>query len=382
MPNHLFHPGPIGTMVLIAIISATTIKCLLRMGWNMHLIVFVAEVTVIFFSYLRSVHLGGGFVEKEWKPKDDQNRQRLQFCTICKGYKAPRTHHCHTCNRCVKRMDHHCPWINACVGHDNLGAFICFTTSVPVGAGHATYIQICYLFSKYFASLRYLLSFSCLVMLSTGLSIAMIIGAGLIGAVQWFGIVRNQTQVELWIMKKTTFREREDVFLFPYDLGWRQNLKQFFNNAWQPDDGISWETKEGSTLYSLSEEQLAQKAEKYAFASINLVTKTQSKYNPCCRFGCKLFCCRSWMDPFISVKEGDIIRCFHNRNGWAWGEVCDAEIIEGLDRDDITAMRNANPGVSIQYFNNKHVVKAKFPRERGRFPIVCIQKEETEKKTE
>lgn len=36
----------------------------------------------------------------------------LQYCSVCEGYKAPRSHHCRKCGRCVMKMDHHCPWLN------------------------------------------------------------------------------------------------------------------------------------------------------------------------------------------------------------------------------------------------------------------------------
>lgn len=47
----------------------------------------------------------------------------LQFCSVCEGYKAPRSHHCRKCERCVMKMDHHCPWI--------AGVCICFVSHSP-----------------------------------------------------------------------------------------------------------------------------------------------------------------------------------------------------------------------------------------------------------
>ena len=53
--------------------------------------------------------------------------QRSQpFCSRCKSYKPPFSHHCRICNRCISRMDHHCPWMNNCVGAGNLKFFILF----------------------------------------------------------------------------------------------------------------------------------------------------------------------------------------------------------------------------------------------------------------
>ena len=50
----------------------------------------------------------------------------LKECTICKGVKPPRAHHCSKCGRCVMRMDHHCPWVGNCIGLKNMKFFILF----------------------------------------------------------------------------------------------------------------------------------------------------------------------------------------------------------------------------------------------------------------
>ena len=36
---------------------------------------------------------------------------------------------------------------------------------------------------------------------------------------------RNQTEIEKWIVDKAHSRERTDTFVFPYNLGWRNNLR-------------------------------------------------------------------------------------------------------------------------------------------------------------
>lgn len=41
-----------------------------------------------------------------------KDKEHLQYCNVCDGYKAPRSHHCRKCGRCVMKMDHHCPWLN------------------------------------------------------------------------------------------------------------------------------------------------------------------------------------------------------------------------------------------------------------------------------
>ena len=48
------------------------------------------------------------------------------MCAKCKVPKPPRTHHCSTCKRCVRRLDHHCPFTANCIGEDNQHYFLLF----------------------------------------------------------------------------------------------------------------------------------------------------------------------------------------------------------------------------------------------------------------
>uniref|UniRef100_A0A915KNP5 Uncharacterized protein n=1 Tax=Romanomermis culicivorax TaxID=13658 RepID=A0A915KNP5_ROMCU len=75
-------------------------------------------------NLVKAAHIGPGYVHIKWKPnlrkKVSKNSQfglnlfftkfsffpdeisdqaKLQYCTICEGYKAPRSHHCRKCNR-------------------------------------------------------------------------------------------------------------------------------------------------------------------------------------------------------------------------------------------------------------------------------------------
>ena len=31
--------------------------------------------------------------------KDEEDKQFLQYCSLCEGYKSPRSHHCRKCDR-------------------------------------------------------------------------------------------------------------------------------------------------------------------------------------------------------------------------------------------------------------------------------------------
>lgn len=70
-------------------------------------------------------------------PKDEL---MLQYCKVCEGFKAPRSHHCRKCDKCVLKMDHHCPWINNCVGWANHAYFTYFLIFAVIGCAHATFL--------------------------------------------------------------------------------------------------------------------------------------------------------------------------------------------------------------------------------------------------
>ena len=88
------------------------------------------------FHFSCSLATGPGFLPAGWKPGPESVSQ-VQWCAVCEGYKAPRSHHCRRCGRCVLKMDHHCPWINTCVGHRNHGHFTAFLGSAICGCAMA-----------------------------------------------------------------------------------------------------------------------------------------------------------------------------------------------------------------------------------------------------
>lgn len=75
-----------------------------------------------------------------------RDQPNLQFCSVCEGYKAPRSHHCRKCGRCVKKMDHHCPWINGCVGWNNHAHFTAFLSFAVIGCSQAAVVLACSLY--------------------------------------------------------------------------------------------------------------------------------------------------------------------------------------------------------------------------------------------
>lgn len=111
-----------------------------------------------FFSYLFCYYLtctkDPGFCPPNWIPKVSKSslqkaRQRckgyhradykmhFRFCSQCKIFKPPRTHHCTICQRCILRMDHHCLWIENCVGLRNHKYFLLFLLYLTITIGIA-----------------------------------------------------------------------------------------------------------------------------------------------------------------------------------------------------------------------------------------------------
>ena len=74
----------------------------------LNLLVFFSWNYMSLTNFLQATRFGGGFVKLGWKPEDPSLHKKLQYCPLCEGYKAPRSHHCARCNRCVLKMDHHC----------------------------------------------------------------------------------------------------------------------------------------------------------------------------------------------------------------------------------------------------------------------------------
>lgn len=67
-----------------------------------------AIIGELFNKYCKLKCLGGGYITKGWIPPKTEEENYLQYCHRCKGFKAPRSHHCTKCERCVMKMDHHC----------------------------------------------------------------------------------------------------------------------------------------------------------------------------------------------------------------------------------------------------------------------------------
>lgn len=69
-------------------------------------------------------------------------------------------------------------------------------------------------------------------------------------------ISRNRTGIEDWILEKANHRRTvttKETFIFPYNLGLWNNVKQVININGSPiGDGINWAVTEGCDQYTLT----------------------------------------------------------------------------------------------------------------------------------
>lgn len=274
--------------------------------------------------------------------KDNVNHCKfLQYCKICEGYKAPRSHHCRKCDRCVMKMDHHCPWINTCVGHLNHGYFTYFLFWAVVGCLHAVSILcIClyralnrsyYIFYHRGEPLVSLTLYGFMgSMFAAGLAIGVIIAVGILLFIQLKSVITNKTGIEQWITEKAQrFDSKEPEFIYPYDLGWRANISQVLGvlsslcvKSGMPDsDGIWWPVRDSCTQFTLTIEQKAQKEEKRERSiTYTIVEGYSGAFLPVSK-GCRIVCSIPYTDePRIPLKPGDEVSVTRWRRHWLYGE--------------------------------------------------------------
>eukprot|EP00041_Stephanoeca_diplocostata_P034638 m.1190434 g.1190434 ORF g.1190434 m.1190434 type:complete len:421 (+) comp24555_c1_seq17:150-1412(+) len=362
--NTVWHYGPLIALTLISVITTSTVGCLLRLfpapslEAIFILVSFLAVALGTIISFFAAMYRGGGNIKKGWRPKNKDDEQYLQYCKICKGFKPPRSHHDHVSGRCISKMDHFCPWINSAVGNGNQIDFLAFVFLAPLGCFFATIIQGVFLY-MYIPKPRYWkyishtnpAAFQEILFTVIGLAcaVAVCIAVGLLCCMQISGIWSNMTQIEQWIISKANRREdREAPFVFPYDLGSGvANVTEVFRQ-WYSGDGVTWAVREDCDQYTLTREQLAQKATKRRYTVTHVVTQATAHW--LCR-GMEFGFCSWWRSPWpseprIQVARGDIVRVWSIDSGWLYGEK-----------------------VVIQ--NGKF--ESVKPRQRGWFPEICVE---------
>ncbi|KAI5959842.1 PFA4 [Candida pseudojiufengensis] len=241
-------------------------------------IIYELIVSMIWLTYILAIYKSPGNPPANYKPKQGEWKR---YCSKCKNYKPPRTHHCSKCKKCILSMDHHCPWTLNCVGHENLPHFMRFLVWVIIGTSYL-FIQQCYRIIDYYNNSDlpiYLIDKKELiaVIALTPINLFVLISISFLFLRCFINICKGMTQIEIWEWDRiesqfnsnrlwgsiklnykklhdkelpklstwTNYREEQedqddvneipqnftiDDLIFPYDYGIWQNLKYSLGN--------------------------------------------------------------------------------------------------------------------------------------------------------
>lgn len=338
--NRVCHWGPIVAMGIINCITFSTLQVTsmwlpVFSSWGATLChaSFLFFVGATLYNFFCAMFIGPGYIPFRWQPEIPEECHYLQYCTLCKGYKAPRAHHCRKCQRCVMKMDHHCPWINNCCGHMNHAKFTLFLLSAVCGCilssvflflGLYRAFRVNYYFlygdRKYVVYLTvYQLAFT---VFSFGLALGVVLAVGGLFYVQMKQIIRNETSIENWIVTKAYSRPRPTPFIYPYNFGWWRNIKQVF---WDPigHGMMDWPIVPECNQYTLTIEQIAQKMDKHARKKeYTIVENYNGSWFPISK-GVRTCLSPPCSDESrIPLAVGDHIYVTRWRKRWLYGEKC------------------------------------------------------------
>uniref|UniRef100_A0AC34PUS0 Palmitoyltransferase n=1 Tax=Panagrolaimus sp. JU765 TaxID=591449 RepID=A0AC34PUS0_9BILA len=340
--RRMFYWGPLFSLTIIVFIGISTIIVSSEIWPPFDTIGGFLSLTFHFWTHymtitnlIKAAYLGPGYIKLKWVPKNPEHKQRLQFCLVCEGYKAPRSHHCSQCNRCVMKMEHHCPWINNCVGHRNHATFVRFMFYALLGCLQSmtltapilgrTLMAIFYPNPRHSFPVKNL---STLLGALTGscLALGVIIAVGALFFFQVFRVIRtNKTAVEDYICLKAESRERDEPFVYPYDLGWKRNVKEvLFNGTFPKGNGIWWPVRADCHQFTFSEEQIEQKKLKHQCARIKTIIKEYdgSKAIGACRISVSTFFCQPYTDGRrLAVKPGEQYAITRGMRHWVYGRL-------------------------------------------------------------
>ncbi|KHN83617.1 Palmitoyltransferase ZDHHC6 [Toxocara canis] len=331
MCRRLFHWGPlIAIAITLSIgISATYLHLqwwpLSSIGSFLHLSLFLLFNYLVLLNLGRSAFIGPGYVPLVWIPPSKEFEPHLQFCSICDGYKVPRSHHCTRCGRCVLKMDHHCPWINNCVGHRNHAYFVRFLAAAVAGCIHGALIISLALYRAFFRMwyIRHgefdgpevILSIYTFItsVFAFGLALGVIVAVGFLLIVQLKSIWKNRTGIEDYIVDKANSYERAVEFFYPYDLGWKRNVREVLGtwNGLPVGDGVWWPIRRPTTQFTFSEEQLMQKRIKRLNArEVRIIRRFEGTCLSALLIGFRVFVCQPCTDERripIEVRYTEIL---------------------------------------------------------------------------
>ncbi|PSN52706.1 Palmitoyltransferase ZDHHC6, partial [Blattella germanica] len=114
-------------------------------------------------------------------------------------------------------------------------------------------------------------------------------------------ILRNQTGIEDWIVEKAHHRRdpTDQKFIYPYNLGWKNNIKQVINFSCDPvGNGLTWPVVEGCDQYTLT------KTKKFIILANSMTKCTKKKLKE----NLQVLCHPPFTDePRIPLTKGDRI---------------------------------------------------------------------------
>jgi len=348
------HWGPIIALLTVKCICLSSLHCLTMwwpptsgLGGLLNIIVFTAWNGLVLYNFFSAMFIGPGYVPLGWKPENAEDVQYLQFCTLCKGYKAPRAHHCRKCQRCVLKMDHHCPWINNCCGFRNQANFIYFLLFAVCGCIHATIILSCSIYRVIYRSWYFVHNQPPIINLgiygfilglfALGLAIGVIIAVGFLFIIQIKCVSTNISGIESWILDKAKRpRPEGEVFVHPYHLGWRRNLRETFcrKEEYDDDEGTVWPVIDGCNQYTLTIEQIQQKNVKKARTREYTIIEDYSGALFPITKGLRVTCTPPLSDePRIPLKIGDKVLVSRWKRNWLYGEQANPNSRNGTNDD-------------------------------------------------
>uniref|UniRef100_A0A8D8PT01 Palmitoyltransferase n=1 Tax=Cacopsylla melanoneura TaxID=428564 RepID=A0A8D8PT01_9HEMI len=335
--KNICHWGPLLALAIIKTVTASMVMCMMK-WWSplesvtgfINMAIFLSFSGLTMYNFLSAIFEGPGYLPLNWRPESVQDENFLQFCKLCQGYKAPRAHHCRKCGRCVMKMDHHCPWINNCVGHVNHAHFTTFLLSAICGCTHSAimlsitmyrFINRRYYFLRREPVVNFSLSTLIMTVFSIGLSVGVVIAVGMLFYFQVKAILKNQTNIEDWIVEKASKRKRDEPFVYPYNLGWKKNIQLVFGSR-SMSNGISWPLVKGCHQYTLTMEQLEQKNVKKAYSQPVSVVKPYTGRCLPLSYGLKV----SWYTPCFDIARlklqvDQTVLVTRFRKHWLYGEI-------------------------------------------------------------
>ena len=172
------------------------------------------------------------------------------------------------------------------------------------------------------------------IFLGAGLAVGVIGAVGALFVVQFRQAVRNKTSIEDYIISKAEWIRDGNTsypeFKFPYDLGWKKNLRDVFFSTFHLDY-LSWPLVDGSDHFDLTKEQLRQKRVKRDRATPFEIIKSYSgRWLPVIDYGCRIICCPPWPDePFLKLHVGDVVNVTRAKGRWLYGELVSRKSEDG-----------------------------------------------------